>query len=137
MAVYAFLESNTIDFTVKIPITESSEPFLGSKYTTYLHIAAAHMPEIFQLFIEGNFMDINVTNDLGETPFMVACRYGILNNINIMVYIDVDYLHRNNEGKDVLDILGFESASDVSKVAKEDYFGLLNNVIQNIARIQR
>lgn len=51
-------------------------------------------------------MDINVVNDLGNTPLMESCSYKTDCHFNeFFKYDNLDYLHRNNKGKDAIDLL--------------------------------
>lgn len=49
--------------------------------------------------------DINITNSQGETPLMCACRCRNSDIIKLLFNFDnLDFLHRNNNGEDALQI---------------------------------
>lgn len=99
--IYAFMinliNSSKIDFNKK----------LDPKLSTYLHSAASYgFLKAIQLIIAGNLCDINVTNDFGETPLMLACE----NKVDCVKYLfiayeNLDFHHKNNKGEDAIKIV--------------------------------
>ncbi|KAK8842926.1 hypothetical protein M9Y10_025792 [Tritrichomonas musculus] len=114
--VIALLDSGKVDYSVKckgnyIPLTSSNAKIM-SRYQTdsmksYLHLAArSNDSQILIEFLQRNLIDVNVTDDLGETPLMDACRSRKSENIQqLFLRDDLDYLHRNNKGEDALKII--------------------------------
>lgn len=70
---------------------------------TYLHLAAVSSNSILKEFIKRILIDINITDDKGNTPLIDACKMKQRQNIETILSIDnVDFLHRNNVGQDAL-----------------------------------
>lgn len=92
--VNALLNSNRIDVSIRLK---------GNQ--TFFHLAATKS-YVVDIFCNGNLIDINAKDDLGETPLMKACL-----TFNEKIWIsffnkdDLDYKHRNNKGEDALDIV--------------------------------
>ncbi|KAK8880443.1 hypothetical protein M9Y10_003117 [Tritrichomonas musculus] len=89
------LNSNRIDMSVR----------LKKNNQTYLHLAAVDS-NMFKDIYNRNQIDINVKDDLGETPLMKVCTFFDV-AIWIILFKDdnLDYKHRNNIGEDALDIV--------------------------------
>ena len=128
----ALIDSGKVDLTKQIQLTENysfgfgpaeRQRFLGDKYTTYLHIAASiEDPLMLTLFLDRKLIDVNIANDLGETPLMTACRYRRKQNIQILFNNDdLNFLYLNNEGNDALQIVGKPSTTK----DKNEYLQLL------------
>lgn len=50
-------------------------------------------------------IDINATDELGETPLMEACKYNKIRNIRLLFQSnDLDYLYCNNSGDDAIKV---------------------------------
>ena len=121
--VISLLNSERIDFSV----------FFGQSKMTYLHLAAMKGDGfILKLFLDKNVIDINSTDELGETPLMTACK---ARNIDIVDMLfqrdDLDFLHCNKEGKDAIDIIKQLSTKEAenARKSKDDYH---NKIIELI-----
>ncbi|KAK8836079.1 hypothetical protein M9Y10_040035 [Tritrichomonas musculus] len=95
--VSALIKSNKIDFSRRIKSINNS---------TFFHLAAiSKSSSILNEFIEKDVIDINSTDDLGETPLMYASRFRRKKNVKRLFEVEnLDFLHANNEGKDALQI---------------------------------
>lgn len=78
--------------------------FAISKSITYLHLAVVSSnSNILMEFINRKLIDVNVTDDNGNTPLIYACRMQSIENIKILMNIDnIDFLHRNQYGHDAI-----------------------------------
>ncbi|KAK8875507.1 hypothetical protein M9Y10_005673 [Tritrichomonas musculus] len=123
--ISTLISSNKIDFLTNIQIRNKKKEYVenlidfddqnnpknaqtnDSKYKKYIHLVArADDSEILNLFLHNKSIDINATDDLGETPLMEACRCLKINNIKLLFSDDnLDYLHCNNKGEDALTII--------------------------------
>lgn len=76
----------------------------SAKKKTYLHIAArSKKTEILKELVEKNVIDINATDELGETPLFEACRFNRLGNNEYLASLNnIDYNSCNNDGDDAL-----------------------------------
>ena len=132
--VTELLNSNEIDYSKKI-LFKKNEFFFGSPifmndpkvndvyYMSYLHLAACSSVQILQDFLSRNAIDVNITDDMGQTPLMLACKYCRKENVRRLFQVDnLDFLHRNNEGKNALDI---------AKTRRYRVTGKTNNEIDN------
>ncbi|KAK8844447.1 hypothetical protein M9Y10_024305 [Tritrichomonas musculus] len=138
--VCALIESNKIDYNIKIRIkrkisTDQNMPGetvikkrkTYAKYKSFLHLAArSENVEILDVFLNRNLIDINIVDDLGETPFMEACRYLRPMNIDRLSKIEnLDYLHCNKKGEDALLIVSknnnLNNCDEIRK-SKDEYF---------------
>lgn len=131
--VRALINSNKIDFTQFVDMKNSYEnppeeclKASKAKKKTFLHIAArSKNPEILKIIIEKNAIDINSTDELGETPLFEACRYKQIKNIEYLATLStIDYNHCNNEGYDVLKIMKIimNLNFDFEITDRDDYF---------------
>ena len=125
------IRTNRIDLTLKfqnpIEIEEKNKIIhkKDAKMTTYLHLATRNADlRIISLFLDGHLIDINITDDLDETPLMEACRYENKKMINILSLFDgVDYLHKNKNGDDALHIINPHFKGKIED--KDEYFNEL------------
>ncbi|KAK8898237.1 hypothetical protein M9Y10_000515 [Tritrichomonas musculus] len=136
--VTSLLHTNQIDFSVKIPfkkyqndnLTNKFNPIKstnsillnieGLEYVSYLHLAAATSSVILNEFLNVNDIDVNVTNNLGETPLMMAVRHRKRDCItSLFQRNDLDYLHKNKKGQNAIDICGHRT------------FGYMNQQVNN------
>lgn len=87
------------------------------KNTTYFHLAAGISNyDIFRLFLNTDGIDVNVKDDLGETPLMIACRCRNVEVINLLEEIDnIDYLHCNNNGDDAAKIISNDNTTQIKR----------------------
>lgn len=91
--------------------------------------AKSDKKEILSLFLDKKLIDINVTDDLGETPLMDACRYERVENIELLFEMDdLDYLHCNKNGEDALKIVlqmfkVYDFKEEINR--KDEYLSLL------------
>ena len=137
---YSLIESNLIDYTKQIPLNNNNilnicmdeitdDPLVfGLNYTTYLHMAFASNFDNYTVFLERIIVDINMTNDLGETPLMTACRCNKIDAVyQLFARDDLDYLHINNKGEDALRIVNRNlSNEDLSQIkSKDEYLDML------------
>ena len=87
---------------------------------------------VLKLFLDKNVIDINSTDELGETPLMTACK---ARNVDIVDMLfqrdDLDFLHCNKEGKDAIDIIKQLSTKEAenARKSKDDYH---NKIIELI-----
>ena len=106
--VLALIDLDKIDLNIKT-IMKPKKPDIQptEKNETLLHLAAKiDNSDILKLFLNMKSFDINAIDDSGETPLIKACRYGIKENVKLLFKNNkLNYLHRNNEGKDALEIL--------------------------------
>ena len=132
--VNALIDSGKVDLTKKIPYNNiDRDPSLNHpnrkipKYTTYLHLAVMHTSILSEL-LSNDFFDVNITDELGDTPLMLACRFNNKEAVNIISSKpDLDYLHCNNDGKDALRIINPFPITELKN--KNEYISLLNIVI--------
>ena len=93
-------------------------------YTTYLHIAAGfESSEALKQILDKKVIDVNAEDYLGNTPLMDACRFNQGANVEILFKMDdLDYLHKNKEGKDALHILDPSLPENDEEIkSKNDY----------------
>lgn len=133
----SLIESNKIDFSLKIPVDRfnndnNSNEQRAVNFTTYLHIAAKSDIYCVLKILDRKSIDINITDDLGNTPLMEAC---IQNNISIIeilfIYENLDYLHRNKEGKDAIDLMMIKNNVNEEREPindKKDYLNKLKEI---------
>lgn len=139
--VNVLINSNKIDYSQKVSTKSNyfrlyqnqynySVCSSEAKWITYLQLAArSNKPEILKEFLDKKLIDINLTNDVGENVLFEACRFGLIQNVEILADVDnIDYLHRNNEGIDSVEFL--ISSVDYHKAIpeikdKESYFKAL------------
>lgn len=130
--VRSLIDSNKINFSLKIPVKKNAQDFIRSikKYTTYLHLATdLFNPAILAILLEKSTVDVNITDDLGNTALMEACLKDQKEAINLLFQReDLDYLHRNFEGNDALSLINKEDQliNSESPTSKDTYFKLLN-----------
>lgn len=107
--VRSLIDSNKIDFSVKIPFKINAQYFIGSiqKYSTYLHLAAnLYKPAILTILLEKSTVDVNITDDFGNTALMDAFKKHRKEAIYLFFQReDLDYLHRNFEGNVALSLM--------------------------------
>ena len=159
---HALIETNKIDMTKRIlvknqqnnnclpfgtsftfgPIDPNSAPNPNVKnYTTYLHLAAKKgCEQIFKEIYETKQIDINETDDLGNTPLIEACKNMSEEDIQLLFKEDdLDYKHCNNEGKDALQIVRSQSPimfsfnKDDPTMSKDEYLAKLLSYFNNNA----
>lgn len=121
--VITLLNTNKIDCYVKIQIQILFSK--NAKYGTYLHLAT-NKPKILIEFLNRKLIDIDVTDSLGNTPFMIACENKNKEYADLFFNCeDMDYLHKNNNGKDALMIANSRNTVDVDEKSiknKKEYF---------------
>lgn len=117
--VISLINSNKIDYSIRIPIKNNFNNNIFSKnikysnnekYTTYFHIASqCYCKEIISIFLERELIDINTTDDFGNTPLMNLCIYGTEKTFTCFNEFfgkeHLDFLHKNNDGIDALGLL--------------------------------
>ena len=126
--VNALVRSNKIDYSIRCegqllyytgtPSKVSLKNAIKGKKKTYLHLAArSSNSKIFSLLVSSNKIDINSTDELGETPLMDTCRFGRVDNLQYLFSrSDLDYQHCNNEGKDALEICADALRANLNQV---------------------
>ena len=111
--------SRKFQFTVKEPVAVSSptkqKNAKSNSFTlkcrsqrrfdvTYLHLAAsAKNMKIFKEIIDLNAIDINSSDDQGETPLFYAARSRNGSSVQqLFLRENLDFAHKNNAGMDVI-----------------------------------
>lgn len=96
--VQTFIDSGKIDFSVRLK---------EQKNQTYLHVAAQlNNPLILRLLLDNNIININSTDNDGNTPLMVAAAARLIENIKeLFKQDDLDFLHVNNKGQNALKLI--------------------------------
>lgn len=96
--VQTLIDSGKIDFSVRLK---------EQKNQTYLHVAAQlNNPLILRLLLDNNIININSTDDDGNTPLMVAAAARLIENIKELFKQDnLDFLHVNNKGQNALKLI--------------------------------
>lgn len=134
-AAFELINSGKIDFNQKIKIKniDSEKP----KYTTYIHMAAASSNyEVVEFLLEKKKFDINVLNDVGDTPLIVACKMKRKENVIILFEYDfvynsqIDFHHKNNDGNDALKIVN--SSENAKGEIIEDKDDFLNTLLDHL-----
>lgn len=99
---HSLVNSNRIDLSVRL---NSSLP-VKLENETFLHFAARFQnPDFVDYFLRGNLVDVNSTDNLGETPLMKALvSRQIQNVIRFFMCDNLDYRHCNKKGQDALNI---------------------------------
>lgn len=139
--VSSLIESEKVDLNQKIQVKNSSSSNDGNKsLVSYLHIAAESTNDhILKIFLSNDLLDVNIVDDLGETPLMHACRFKKKANIELLFEKDdLDYLHCNNEGDDALMIahkISLSTENIETPKNKEDYFNKLIKEINLINKV--
>lgn len=112
------------------------DPLPEKKYTSYLHLAVnlySDDKEILSLLLECNSIDINITDSLGETPLIEACR---IKNKDVIDSLfereELDYKHCNNNGDDALKISQklFNNNDVLFPKSKDEYLNCLLKVFK-------
>ncbi|KAK8872183.1 hypothetical protein M9Y10_007947 [Tritrichomonas musculus] len=120
--VNSLIKSKKIDFSKRMKNNK-----------TFLHLASMSSNSlILKEFLDKNLIDINVTDDFGETPLMDACRFNRVDNVSLLFKEEsLDYLHRNKSGQDALEIIQDPwQKSFILIKNKDDYcFELLNQLL--------
>lgn len=95
--VHELLKTEKVDVTKRIKSMNNA---------TYLHLAAlARETSIFIEILNLNKIDINATDDNGETPLIYIARFGRPKNLKPLFLSEkLDYLHCNNQNKNALQI---------------------------------
>ncbi|KAK8880499.1 hypothetical protein M9Y10_003175 [Tritrichomonas musculus] len=70
--VKALIDSKKIDFSIKI------------HGETYLHLAAKSSKKILKLILDQNLIDINTTDDSGDTPYATAMKRNHIHNAHLL-----------------------------------------------------
>ena len=139
---FELINSNRINLTQKIKITYFKECDPSNpKYTTYLHLAARFAnSEILENILNKNAIDINATNDYGDTPLIEACRMKKKNNIIALFESDfcndvqkIDFLHKNNNGEDAIHAVD-PSANAISTTDKDEFLGKLMDSLNKFGK---
>ena len=150
--VMNLMNSNQIDYSVEICSTESVTLVTEYKYLlqsinreenkkipndvkgiTFLHLAVISSSSILNQFLIRNVIDVNVKNSLSETPLIIACKNRKKDCIRMLFQEDdLDYLHKNNEGKNALDIIecvslrmGNQSSDDIDQNDRNEFLNRL------------
>lgn len=123
--VSALIDSNKIDFSQKVP-SKKHYDYTDAKYKTYLHLAAESInTRILNELLKQKVIEINVTDDIGNSPLIEACRnYQIQNIEKLFEFDNLDFLHRNKEGKDALAVMKGQNAPE-NVEDKNEYLKLL------------
>ena len=111
-----------------------SNPNQFINHITYLHLAARSVNEqILEIFLDNKLIDVNVTDDFGNTPLIDACKFKIVTNIERLFKVDnLDYSHCNKYGKDALKTLSPTLIRNDSKtLSKDEYLALILNHFEN------
>lgn len=120
--------SDLYDFHLRSKI---SNDMLIQNYTTYLHLAAANRnPKILQTFLEKRLIDLNIEDDLENTPLIDACILNKRSNVELLFKMDdLDYHHCNKDGKDALHILdpSLKDDDNVKDKNKNYIFNIVNS----------
>ena len=148
--IHSIIQSNKIDIKIKVPIIpyesyrlnntyDNNKKFEWEKYpskivvkncTTYLHLAAkCSNSQILKEFLDKKLIDVNVEDDLGNTPLIDACISKRKDNILQLFNLNnIDYQHCNKEGHDALKIIN-PALKDDDKVIqdKQQYLKELMN----------
>lgn len=135
----SLIKTNKIDYSAKIHLNDFQEI---TRFTTYLHLAISWDISILHEFLRIDSIDINATDYLGNTPLMEACIKLKFEIINILFSRDdLDYLHRNNEGKDAIDLLihqtqeQYENKEPIND--KNEYLKKLKEIADNFNKKHR
>ena len=114
-----------IDYSKKIKKIKKNE----DGFYSYLHLAIElNNSTIVSRLLDQKLIDINVTDDMGDTPLILAVK--LKNNyiINeLFKHNELDYLHRDNDGHDALSFTKYKQDQQVED--KDEYLRL---IIQNI-----
>lgn len=139
--IHSIIQSNKIDIKIKVPIIpyesyrlnnsyynnikfewekNSSYKIVVKNYTTYLHLAAKFSnSQILKEFLDKKLIDVNVEDDLGNTPLIDACISKRKDNIlQLFKLNNIDYQHCNKEGYDALKIIN-PALKDDDKVIQD------------------
>lgn len=121
---YSLINSNKIDFSKfvleKRYLNNDMSKIILVK-TTYLHLAASIYDSRFlKIFLDKNLIDINVTNEVDETPLINACQKRHLPNIDLLFEKEnLDFLHSDKNGKDALNYITVLPPEE-DKIAREN-----------------
>lgn len=116
-----YLAAKWISYLKVVFYTPDFKP-IGGINKTYLHLAARlNDPTILKELLNCKFIDVNSTDECGETPLIEAFRMNLSANIKeLFKMVDLNHLHCNNEGKDALQILS-NSSSPTQIKDKNEY----------------
>lgn len=126
--VHIFLSSNKIDLTRRITNEGRTQ--------TYLQIAIkSRSKEIMEDVLKAFPGNLNVEDDKGDTPLILAVRMRLTGFIKVLFdYDDLDYLHKNKNGDDALavalNINNISSENDEKVLDKENYCKKILNSFQ-------
>ena len=83
----------------------SNNAIENDEFFSYLHLAVkCNCTDILKEFLDRKLIDVNIKNDQGNTPLIIACHYSDKDTIRLLLSIDgIDYQHRNNQGKDAFE----------------------------------
>jgi ankyrin repeat protein len=108
---------------------------------TYQDICCIVDVKLLQELLDNNKdIDINIINDVGDTPLMNACRYNNYEIFKLLIEIDgIDINYKNNHGTTALTISCYFFQSDIIKCLLEhpdiditndpyEYFGRIESV---------
>ena len=134
------INSGKVDFTQKIKVHYDDEgDQTNPKYTTYLHLAARFSsPEALEEILNKKVIDINATNDFGDTPLIEASKMKKKDNIMSLFERDfcefnqIDFLHKNNKGEDALHIVNPFLDSEIIT----DKYEYLNKLLALLGKIE-
>ena len=123
--IHVLIESNQIDYSIRI------------KSKTYLHLAArVSNVKLLKELLDKKLIDINSTDDLGETPLMEAVRAGNKNFVIELFKMDgLDYLHCNNKGEDSLKIIENIYNKDEENIKITDKDQYLEKLLQKMSPV--
>ena len=131
--VSPLIDSDKIDFTQKIP-SKHEFGYVGPKYQSYLHLAAkSNNPRILQKILQKKAIDINIVDDLGETPLMTACLFKQQQNVYLLFKEEnLDFHHKNKKGQDCVQaLLNSNDPNYQPKENKDDYLAQLLELVSN------
>lgn len=134
----SLINSNKIDYTVKIPKKSNSYSnklhiYINNGFTSYLHLAAkSERNDILLLLLNRNLIDINIPDNLGNTPLIEALIYKQYEHVSFFFEKeDLDYLHKNFDGNDALSIIN-EKYHDIDRESIKNKKKYLEELLKNV-----
>lgn len=134
----ALLETNKIDLSEKITVSYFYSHYFTNnndtkKNTTYLHFAVMHDTQVFYEILNRGVIDINATDEDGNTPLILAARYEKAEIVKILFQeVELDFLHRNNDGYDAIQAADSTEKSEINaSLNRSAYKYKLLNIIEH------